>query len=142
MLAFSQSGAYEQLEGPRKLLVDDVMQAFQHAGVNLDPEKLAKFKELKSEISDLSSQYSMNMNTANEVLKLDEAGAEGLPENFRDTYRLPEGGYEIPVIPATRNPVMNNASSEETRKAYLMKYYNRGWEKNLEILETACKQAS
>ena len=105
--------------------------------MNLDPDKLAKFKELKSEISDLSSQYSINMNTANEVLKLDEADADGLPENFREQYRSAEGLYEIPVIPATRNPVMNNASSEETRKAYMMKYYNRGWEKNLEILDTA-----
>ncbi len=111
------------------------MQAFRHAGVNLEPEKLAKFKELKSEISDLSSQYSINMNTANEVLKLNETGAEGLPENFKEQYQTGEGQYEIPAMPATRNPVMNNASREETRKAYMMKYYNRGWEKNLDILE-------
>ncbi len=135
MLAFTQTGEYEQLEGPRKVFVDDVMQAFRHAGVNLDPEKLAKFKELKSEISDLSSQYSMNMNGANEVLKLDEAGADGLPESFMDTYRSEGGGYEIPVMPATRNPVMNNASSEDTRKAYTMKYFNRAWEANLAILD-------
>lgn len=135
MQAFSQTDDYMDLEGPRKLLVDDVIQTFRHAGVNLDAEKLAKFKELKSQISDLSSQYSMNMNTANEVLKLDEAGAEGLPENFKEQYRKAEGQYEIPAMPATRNPVMNNASSEETRKAYLMKYSNRGWEKNLDILE-------
>jgi len=88
MLGFTQTGEYEKLEGPRKVFVDDVMQAFRHAGVNLDPDKLAKFKELKSEISDLSAQYSMNMNGANEVLKLDEAGAGGLPESFRNTYRL------------------------------------------------------
>jgi thimet oligopeptidase len=135
MLAFSQSGEYDQLEGVRKLLVDDVIQAFVHAGVNLEPEKLNKFKELKSDLSDLSSQYSINMNTANEVLKLDEAGAEGLPDNFKESYRVEGGGYEIPAMPATRNPVMNNASKEETRKAYMMKYYNRGWEKNLEILD-------
>ncbi|MDX2431087.1 MAG: M3 family metallopeptidase [Bacteroides sp.] len=135
VLAFSKSDAYGQLEGARKLLVDDVVQAFEHAGVNLDPDKLRKFKDLKTEISDLSSQYSMNMNNANEVLILDEAGAEGLPENFKETYRSEEGGYEIPAMPATRNPVMNNASSEETRKAYMMKYYNRGWEKNLAILD-------
>ncbi len=135
MLAFSQSDAYGQIEGPRKRLVDDVMQAFEHAGVNLDPEKLAKFKELKSEISDISSKYSINMNTANEVLKLDEAGADGLPENFKESYRTGEGVYEVPAMPATRNPVMNNASSEETRKAYMMKYYNRGSETNLDLLE-------
>lgn len=135
MVAFKESGAYSNLEGPRKVLVDDVMQAFQHAGVNLDEEKLAEFKKLKAEISDLSSQYSINMNTANEVLVLDEEAAAGLPENFKSTYRTEEGKYEILAMPATRTPVMNNASSEATRKEYLMKYYNRGWEKNLDILE-------
>ncbi len=133
MLSFSETADYAQLEGHRKVFVDDVMQSFEHAGVNLDPRKLAKFKELKSEISDLSSQYSINMNTANEVLKLDEAGVAGLTENFKESYKV-EGGYEIPVMPATRRPVMNNAANEVTRKAFLVKYSNRGWEKNLDIL--------
>lgn len=135
MVAFSQTGEYGKLEGHRKVFVDDVMLSFRHAGVNLDPEKLAKFKALKAEISDLSSRYSIHMNTANEVLKLDKAEADGLPENFKASYLSEGGGYEIPVIPATRNPVMNNANSEEVRKAYMMKYYNRGWEKNLGILD-------
>lgn len=135
MQAYSVSEDYKKLEGPRKVLVDDVMQAFRHAGVDLAPDQLEKFKNLKSEISDLSSQYSINMNTANEVLILDEAGAAGLPENFKATYRTEEGTYEILAMPATRRPVLNNASVEATRKEYLMKYSNRGWEKNLDILE-------
>ncbi len=135
MLAFSKSGNYGKLDKVKKRLVDDVMQYFEHAGVNLEPERLAKFKKLKAEINDLSSQYSINMNTANEKLILDEAGAAGLPENLRDRYRKEEGKYEIPVMPATRRPVMNNADSEDTRKAYLIKYRNRAYEKNLEILD-------
>ena len=135
MLAFSQTKDYKQLEGHRKVFVGDVIQSFQHAGVNLEADTLAKFKKLKAEINDLSSQYSINMNTANDVLRLDEEGAEGLPDNFKESYRAEDGGYEIPVMPATSGPVMNNAAMEMTRKAYMMKYYNRGWEKNLDILD-------
>jgi oligopeptidase A len=135
MLAFSQTEAYKKLVGHRKVFVDDVIRSFQHAGVNLEADKLERFKALKAEISDLSSRYSINMNTANEVLRLDEEGARGLPENFKESYRVAEGEYEIPVMPATRRPVLNNAAREETRKSYLMKYYNRGWEKNMDILD-------
>ena len=39
------------------------------------------------------------------------------------------------MIPATRRPVLNNAVREDTRKAFYMKYYNRGREKNLGILD-------
>jgi len=135
MLAFSESDGYAELTGHRKRLVDDVMQYFEHAGVNLAPERLATFKKLKAEINELSSQYSINMNTADEKLVLDDAGAAGLPDNFRERYKQEDGTYEIPVMPATRQPVMNNADAEATRKAYLVKYQNRGYEKNLEILD-------
>ena len=126
MLAVRQSDAYGQLEDHRKRMVDDVIQAFEHNGVNLDAERLEQFRTLKAEITDLSSRYSINMNTANEVLVLDEKGAEGLPENFLEGYRGEDGSYRIPVMPATRRPVLNNASHPETRKAYLVKYQNRG----------------
>ena len=135
MVAFRNSEDYKELRGHRKRFVDDVILAFEHAGVNLDPESLERFKELKADINELSSQYSINMNTANAVLELDEEGAEGLSDNFKESYRTGEGKYEIPVIPATRRPVLNNAVKEDTRKAFYMKYYNRGREKNLDILD-------
>lgn len=140
MLAFSESEDYAELTGHRKNLVDDVMQYFEYAGVNLAPERLAAFKKLKAEINDLSSQYSINMNTADEKLVLDEAGAAGLPENFKARYKQEDGTYEIPVMPATRQPVLNNADLEATRKAYLVKYQNRGYEKNLEILDALVRK--
>ena len=135
MIAFANMETYRKLTGHRKIFVDDVIRSFERAGVNLDPEPQARFKTLKAEISELSSQYSINMNTANQVLVLDEEGAEGLPENFKESYRVDGSRYEIPVMPATRRPVLNNASREETRKSFLMLYQNRAWEKNLEILD-------
>ena len=75
------------------------------------------------------------MNTANEILVLDEAGAEGLPDNFKESYKVENSRYEIPVIPATRRPVMNNASLEETRRLFMMKYQSRASGLNLVILD-------
>jgi thimet oligopeptidase len=135
MVAFAGNEAYKELTGHRKIFVDDAIKSFERAGVNLDPEPQERFKALKAEINELSSQYSINMNTANLVLVLDEEGAEGLPENFKESYRVDGDKYEIPVMPATRRPVLNNASKEETRKSFLMLYQNRAWEKNLEILD-------
>ncbi len=135
MINFTQTTAYTELKGHRKTFVDDVIQSFEHSGVNLAPELLDQFRALKDEISDLSSQYSLHMNDAGEVLELDESGAEGLSDIFKESYKS-ASGYEIPVIPATRRPVLNNASREETRKAFYIKYQNRGWKKNLPILDT------
>lgn len=137
---FSNSDDYKKLEGHRKLFVDDIISNFKLSGVNLEDDKLDTFKKLKADISDLTSQYSINMNTADDVLKLDEKGAEGLPEAFKKTYQAGENTFEIPVINATSGPVMGNAKREQTRKDFYKKFNNRGADKNLDILDSLIKK--
>lgn len=137
---FASSESYQTLEEHQKLFVDNLITDFKQSGVNLDTEKLDQFKKLKAEITDLTSQYSTNMNTANSILKLDEKGAEGLPESFKETYKKENNSYEIPVMPATKGPVMDNAVQEATRKEYITLYSNRGADKNLEILNQLVKK--
>ena len=133
---FAQSDTYKELTGHRKILVDDTLDAFKQSGVNLSTDDLELFKKLNEEINELTSQYSTNMNTANLVLNLDENGAEGLPENFKEKYKTDKGVYEIPIMNSSRGPVMSNAKSEATRKNFTTKYSNRGADKNLVILDS------
>lgn len=137
---FTKTDEYAKLTGHRKRFVDNIILNFKHSGVNLDAVKLETFKTLKAEIAELSTQYSNNMNTANAILKLDEKGMEGLPESFKATYKKGENSYEVPAIPATRRPVLDNARSEQTRKDYITAYSNRGADKNLDILDALVKK--
>lgn len=133
--AYLKTEEYSNLDGYKKRLVDDSVDGFKQSGVGLNDEDLERFKALNAEISDLTSQYSINMNTADLYLDLDEKETRGLPQSFIEKYRKDDGTYKIPVINATRRPVMNNAQAEDTRKLYISKYYNRGVEKNMEILD-------
>lgn len=135
MKNFKSSVAYKQLKGNKKSLVNDMIESFEHSGVNLSPEKLAKYKILTKEIAELSSAYSNNMNSSKEILTLDEKGADGLPDNFKLNYKVKEGKYDIPIINATNETVMSNATSEATRKAYFIKFYSRAADKNMAILD-------
>ena len=133
--SFTDSDEYAALNERRKRFVDDIIDQFEHAGVNLETEKLDQVKALKAEITELTSQYSTNMNTANLVLTINEAEADGLPENFKEKFQKEDGSFEIPVMPSTRGPVMQNATNPETRKAYLVLYSTRGADKNMAILD-------
>ena len=137
---FTKTDEYSKLTGHRKRFVDDIILNFKHSGVNLDAEKLEKFKTLKAEITELTTQYSNNMNTANAILTLDEKGVEGLPESFKATYKKGDNLYEVPAIPATRRPVLDNAKNKQTRKDYITAYSNRGADKNLDILDALVKK--
>jgi len=136
MLHFKSSKSYKELKGNKKILVDDAILGFERSGVNLNDEKLLKFKKLTKEINQLSSQYSNNMNAYNENLTLDEKAAIGLPDEFKTKYKVGEGKYAIPIINATNATLMSNAANEETRKAYYFKFYNRASNKNLGILDS------
>lgn len=135
MSQYRATTEYETLENHRKKYVDDLIANFEHSGVNLSPEKLAKLKALNAQELALTSQYSLNMNSSNRIIEIDESGAEGLPENFKNKYRTADGSYEIPAIPATSGPVMSNATQEKTRKAFYLAYTNRGMPDNLVILD-------
>ncbi len=140
MKAVKGSAEYKTLKEHRKLLVDDMMDTFERSGVNLDGEKIEKFKQLTKEISELSTTYSDNMNSSDELLILDEKAVAGLPEDFKKKYRTEGGAYEIPIINATNETVMNNASVESTRRAFYVKFNNRAADKNLKILDQMVKK--
>ena len=140
MKSFKASASYKQLKGNKKNLVDDMIDGFERSGVNLNAKQLIKYKSLTKEISELSTSYSGNMNSSNEVLTLDEKGTDGLPESFKSNYKVKDGQYDIPIINATSETVMSNAASEETRKAYYIKFYNRAADKNIAILDSMVKK--
>ncbi|MEP7265881.1 MAG: M3 family metallopeptidase [Bacteroidota bacterium] len=136
MLSFKSSSLYNELKGNKKILVDETLLNFERSGVNLNAQQLEKYKTLVKEISQLSTEYSGNMNSSAEILTLDEKGAQGLPEEFKNNYKTADGKYEIPIINSTNETVMSNASSEETRKAYYIKFNTRAADKNLVILDS------
>jgi Zn-dependent oligopeptidase len=124
----------EELTTAKRKLVDDLVKSMQHNGVNLDPESLERYKALNQELNDLTTQYSMNMNSDESAIVVDEAGAAGLPDTFKSRYAT-DGGYEIPVIRANRGPVLNNAVDENTRRTFMTLYETRAAEENLKILD-------
>lgn len=133
--SYANSKEGKALEGTKKILLRKVLDGFKHSGVNLDETDLAKYKSLSAEISELSSEFSNNMNSAEEFLVLNEKETDGLPENFRNTYRLEDGSYKIPIINAT-GLVVSNATSSEVRKAYTIKKRNIAADQNLTILDS------
>ena len=130
-----ESDEYQELAKHQQNLLDQTLATFGQSGVGLEPEALADFQRLTKEVKELTSQYSINMNTDNSTLRLNENGAQGLPENLRNQHRQEDGHYEIPVMPSTAGPVLSNASLEQTRKDYVFLYRNRAADKNLEILD-------
>ncbi len=133
VLSVSQAGG---LGAPESRVVDLLLTDMRLNGVDLDPDALERFRSLKRDVIDLTAEYSTNMNSDVPLLTLDDEGVEGLPEITKSRYQTEQGTYEIPVIYANREPVLNNAQAEETRKAFYTAYDNRAVGTNLPILDS------
>lgn len=139
MKTVKASAEFKQLKENRRLLVEQMMETFEQYGVNLSDDKIQKFKKLTQEISDLSSTYATNMNSSNEVLIFDEAAMAGIPDDFKNKYKVGDR-YEVPVINSTNEPMMNNAAVESTRRSFYVMFNNRAAAKNMAILDQMVKK--
>ena len=70
--SFANSEEGTALKGNKKTLVNKILDGFKQSGVNLNTKDLETYKQLSAEISELSSQFSNNMNSAEEYLVLNE----------------------------------------------------------------------
>lgn len=133
--SYANSANGKALQGNKMMLANKVIDGFKHSGVNLSASDLVTYKALTAEISKLSAQFSSNMNSAEEYLVLNEQEADGLPDNFKNTYRQEDDSYKIPIINAT-GLVASNATSSAVRKAYSNKKATIAAEQNLPILDS------
>ncbi|MCV9386751.1 M3 family metallopeptidase [Reichenbachiella ulvae] len=134
--SFAESEEGKAIEGPRFRLMDQVINRFEQSGVKLNDQELARYKTLSAEISELTTQYSTHMNSADEVIILKENQIAGLPEMFIEKFRTDSGNYVVPVNNANTSSIMGNADLSEVRKAYAIKKANIAADKNLVILDS------
>jgi thimet oligopeptidase len=133
---FADSKEGRALEGLEKELMKKSLDGYKQSGVNLNEKDLATYKRLNKEISGLANQSSTNMNSHEVTLILDEKQANGLSDNFKETYRQADGSYKIPVIQANVKPIMENATSSDIRLAFATKKANIAADKNVTILDS------
>jgi thimet oligopeptidase len=112
MTSYHETGEYRNLEGPRKVLADLLKESL-NWGTSDEYEKLI------SRNRELRKQYAESNDSRQRMVVLDEAGAEGLPESFKNRFLKSPSHYEIPNIRSTLQIVLANAQSEETRKVFL-----------------------
>ncbi|WP_339754806.1 hypothetical protein [uncultured Winogradskyella sp.] len=60
--SYTNSEEGKTLKDPKKILVSKVLDRFKHSGVNLSTKDLETYKRLSTEINELSTEYTTNIN--------------------------------------------------------------------------------
>lgn len=117
------------LDAPSQRLLDRFLRDKRRAGLALPEDKQAKFKELKTKISNLCIEFHKNCDEENGFLLFTKEELNGVPDAVVSGYATVEEGGETKhkVTHKTPDivPLLNNAKNPTTRKKAYISYENR-----------------
>ncbi len=135
VVEYSKSDETKALSLVQKRLFDDIFDDFIRQGFNLSKEKRDSVKAIKNRIQKVGLEFGKNISTYTDTLIVNEEGMIGLPDWYKDKYRVSEGTYKLDISYPTRRPFMRLSKSEDTRKNYTEKFLNRAADKNLDVIK-------
>ncbi len=125
----------EKINGPEKLLFEDMMKGYARMGFDLPKAKLAKLKANIKTLGKLALQFDRNLNEYKDHILVTDAELDGLPESYRANLAKVGGKYKVTLVYPDVFPFMAGAHDEEKRRELLEKFVRKGGTENVAILK-------
>jgi len=130
----------ENLDEVDRRLLDKILYAFKKNGLYGDEKTRKKVKKLLKDLVELEVEFAKNIRETRDYIKVDEEALKGLDENYKKRLKKSGNGkYVISTDYPDYIPFMDNSKDDEARKALEIKFNNRCYPQNVELLEKAIK---
>jgi thimet oligopeptidase len=114
----------------------DLLDAFEDAGITLARDKRARVKQIREEIENLALRYQSNVNEDSSTVAIAPEQARGLPQEWIDARkRDAEGRLIVTLDTPTYGPFLDNAIDEAARREVYIAKMRQGGTGNLALLE-------
>lgn len=133
--SYSETKKASQLTGYKAKFLKETVADFERNGFALSAEKREELKAINNEISAIGDDFSQNIASFQDFLILDEAEMDGLPDDFKEARKQEDGSYKVDLSYPSYGPFMKYAKSDKARKELYMKYMNRAYPDNMEVLQ-------
>ncbi|WP_346797027.1 oligopeptidase A [Halomonas sp. Bachu 37] len=131
--AVKDGPAWAELDSAQRRTVEQTLRDFHLAGVDLAPEKKARYGEIQARLSELSNQFSNHVLDATQAWHKDVANADvlaGLPQSALDTLKANADakgveGYRITLDFPSFFPVVSYADDRDLRREVYTAFVTR-----------------
>jgi len=119
-------------------LYNVIIRDFEKNGLDLPEDRLAKVREMRTELSGLETRYSANLNNDNTTIECTADELVGIPPAAMAAFsQTPQGTYIVTMKYPDYIAVMTYADNADTRKRMYEASSNRQAEANTALLEEA-----
>ena len=137
---YSEMEEASELEGYQAKFLRETLEDYERNGFALSPEKREVLKTLNDEISKYSNQFSQNISTFKDELIVNEEAMDGLPEDYKEKRRREDGTYSIDMSYPSVGPFFRLSNSDQARKDLVLKFNNRAYPENIEVLQNLLRK--
>src|SRR5205823_14542495 len=120
-----------------KYYVQRTLRDFRLAGVDKDEATRTRIQQLRDELTLIGQDFDRNIRTdLRKVTAANAAELEGLPSDYITRHKPDAGGAITLTIDYPDSlPVFSYGRNDDLRKRMYLEYNNRGYPKNIEVLD-------
>lgn len=133
--SYSMSDEAKNLNGHRAKFLTETVARFERNGFALSKEGRDQLKTINNELSTIGDLFSKNIAAYNDFLIVNEAGMDGLPEDYKEARKQNDKTYKVDLSYPSYVPFMKYAHSDKVRKELYIKFMNRAVPENLDVLQ-------
>jgi len=134
--AFSASAAAKSLSATQKKFLKETIISFDVNGMKLNANGRNKLKAINDKLIDFGNQFDKNIAEYKDSAEFTATELQGVHEATMQPWKRPNGKYMVRVNGPNFINILENAVNENTRKIIYLKYQNRGYPKNMAVLDS------
>ncbi len=138
--AIREYGSTEELlDGASKKLHEDMTRDYRRMGFELPLEKREQIKSNLKRLSELSSEFSKNINEYQDTITVTRDELDGLSEGYIASLKREGENYLVSLDYPELNPFLEHATNAAKRKELTEKSLHKGGIRNMDILKEVVK---
>jgi len=133
---YAASPVAGQLHANQKKYLREIVRGFENNGMKLDSAARKKLQAVNEKIIGFGIQFDKNIAEYKDSISFSEAELEGVPANVLQKWKGPAGNYVLYINTPNFQDISRYAVSDATRHAMLLKYHNRAYPQNIQMLDS------
>lgn len=132
---YQNNSKQENLSKEQIYFIEETIQDYKRAGLDLPDEKLDKVRKLNKELAELELNFETNIAQDNRTIEVTITELAGCQKEFIDSLEKSGDKLILGIDYPTYFHIMDNCSVEKTREKLYLAFSNKAYPKNKSVLQ-------